>query len=196
MKGIIRHYRKWRKDNPDSWFDLCIEQTSLRDAIQVAARSVNARGIMSGHQCLVGAVKLGYWADYLAQFERKIHQVNTFKALYSLLENIRDTGKANAHIEGVGELLIYDTAHRIGGYRGLLPKEIHLHSGTRRGSRNLLGTLPRGKHWLPLSHFPSVFAEVQVTASELEDILCIYKDDFRRCLLSSDSQKIVRQPKC
>ncbi len=197
LREIIRDYRKWRKNNPDSWFDHCIAQTSLKDAIQAAALSVNARGTMSGHQCLVGHVKLEKWSAFLLQHQHSIQRASTFHALHQLLSDLAQKGKATNEIKGVGEMLLYDTCHRLGGYLGLYPEEVYVHNGTRKGSKNILaGSYPKGSQKLKLSIFPTEFAQENVTASELEDILCIFKDDFAKHHTPDDLTPIKRRTKC
>jgi hypothetical protein len=77
-------------------------------------------------------------------------------------------------IHGIGELAIYDIAHRIGSYLGLEPKRVYLHAGTRHGAR-ALGLSGKKIHPQDL---PQAFR--QLTAAEIEDCLCIYAEDIAR----------------
>lgn len=82
-------------------------------------------------------------------------------------------------IYGLGELAVYDTADRMRHRLDLVSEHlIFLHAGARVGARRLLGgRLPRESGWaiqrwdVPqgLRHLPT---------HEIEDILCIYKDEF------------------
>jgi hypothetical protein len=77
-------------------------------------------------------------------------------------------------IAGVGELAVYDTTLRIGARFGLAPAKVYLHAGTRIGARNLGLDARNGE--LEIADLPP---ELQTLAAhELEDVLCIYKDDF------------------
>jgi hypothetical protein len=73
---------------------------------------------------------------------------------------------------GIGELAVYDIAHRIAAFRGKEPSLVYLHRGTCVGARHLGFT---GKTLDPRL-LPSSFS--CLTAAEIEDCLCIYKDDF------------------
>ncbi len=73
---------------------------------------------------------------------------------------------------GIGELYIYDTALRLGGHLRLLPREVYLHAGTRRGAQ-ALGLDPRSES-VPPHCFRPVLQRLR--PHEIEDVLCIYKD--------------------
>ena len=75
-------------------------------------------------------------------------------------------------IRGIGELYAYDTAIRIGAHLGLLPTEVYLHAGTRRGARAL--GLDHRSESISIDLLP--VALQGLPPYEVEDILCIYKD--------------------
>lgn len=70
----------------------------------------------------------------------------------------------------IGDLTIYDIAHRIGAFLGLEPKHVYLHTGTAEGAR-ALGFVDRST--LEKSELPMAFAPL--SEAEIEDLLCIYK---------------------
>lgn len=75
-------------------------------------------------------------------------------------------------IPGIGELMVYDTSLRIGANVGLLPDRVYLHSGTRRGAKQL--SLPTEIGWLLRDQLPQ---DLQSLAPcQVEDLLCIYKE--------------------
>ena len=78
-------------------------------------------------------------------------------------------------IRGLGELYIYDTALRLGGHLRLVPREVYLHAGTRRGAQ-ALGLDPRSDSLLP-NQLPPVLRRLR--PHKIEDLLCIYKDWLR-----------------
>ncbi len=78
-------------------------------------------------------------------------------------------------ITRVDVLAIYDTALRLGAFRGVLPDRVYLHAGTLKGVKNL-GLNIRAKKSLAMSDFPPEFGELE--AYEVENCLCIYKDHF------------------
>jgi hypothetical protein len=93
-----------------------------------------------------------------------------FAALHGIIE------AAISSIPGIGELALYDIAHRIGSYRGLRPVEIYLHAGTREGAKAL--ELPTNRKSLPMSSLPAGLRSL--SAEEAEDLLCIYRKTLAR----------------
>jgi hypothetical protein len=71
----------------------------------------------------------------------------------------------------IGELMIYDSALRIGANLGLEPMYVYLHRGTRDGAREL-GLNFRAR-WLKRHELPPSFR--LLPAWQVEDILCIFK---------------------
>ena len=73
-------------------------------------------------------------------------------------------------------MAIYDTALRIGAKLHLEPDQVYLHRGTREGARRLgIGSSERS---IPANRLPPPLR--QLKAREIEDVLFIYKDEFRR----------------
>lgn len=93
----------------------------------------------------------------------------TFHDLFLTVES------AIGDLDGVGELMVYDTALRIGRRLRREPDRVYLHSGTRVGARRLgldtrTGWIERERLPMPLRALPPW---------QVEDILCIFKDWFR-----------------
>ena len=82
---------------------------------------------------------------------------------------------AIGRIKGIGDLAVYDISHRLGVYLGLRPEYVYLHCGTRKGAKAL------GLHYtaarLPVIAFPAQMRKLR--PDQIEDCLCIFKDDFR-----------------
>ena len=78
-------------------------------------------------------------------------------------------------VHGIGELYVYDTALRLGGHLRLLPREVYLHAGTRRGARAL--GLDHSSASVSPSQLPAALRRLR--PHEVEDVLCIYKDWLR-----------------
>ncbi|MFO0639919.1 MAG: hypothetical protein U0183_11955 [Polyangiaceae bacterium] len=91
-------------------------------------------------------------------------------------EELLDTVE-RARSKRFGPLAVYDTALRIGANVGQLPELVYLHAGTRKGCETLFGReATRGKMSLSKDDFPK---EVQaLEPHEIEDFMCIFKDDF------------------
>lgn len=81
---------------------------------------------------------------------------------------------AIGEIHKIGELMVYDTALRIGQHLGLEPDRVYLHSGTRVGARAL--RLDYCGRWLERQQLPAELR--QLPPWQVEDILCIYKGWF------------------
>lgn len=82
-------------------------------------------------------------------------------------------------VRGAGELAVYDATDRICARLGHVSEHvIYLHAGARVGARRLLGgRIPNGDAWGIMYHqVPGGFREF--STHEIEDILCLYKDDF------------------
>jgi hypothetical protein len=102
----------------------------------------------------------------LRRAQHLLSGATSFELLYGEIESkIGD-------LHGIGALTIYDIALRIGAYLRKKPNLVYLHRGTRVGARRLGFA---GKALDPRS-LPSAFS--RLTPDEIEDCLCIYKDEF------------------
>ena len=77
-------------------------------------------------------------------------------------------------ISGIGPVTTYDVARRIGLILGLEPEYVYLHSEPKKTAR-AMGI--RG-NWVPQNQFCGEFH--RLTAAEIEDCLCVYRDPLRR----------------
>ena len=77
-------------------------------------------------------------------------------------------------IKGIGQLYIYDAALRIGAALGLSPELVYLHAGTKMGVKAL--GLNAKNSSLPVNAFPKPIQKLK--PHEIEDFLCIFKDEF------------------
>lgn len=96
----------------------------------------------------------------------EMRKCSSFEALHDLIE--REIGG----IDDIGPLTVYDVATRIGAHLQLEPEKVYLHSGTREGAR-ALGLGARRKTLEP-ADLPVELR--RLSAREIEDCLCIYKD--------------------
>ncbi|HKH80480.1 MAG TPA: hypothetical protein VKA03_02515 [Methylovirgula sp.] len=97
----------------------------------------------------------------------KLTRAKTFDEVHALVD------EAIGNIRGIGELTIYDIAHRIGAFLDKEPTRVYLHAGTRAGAR-LMGFTGTS---LDPTQLPPAFS--RLTAAEIEDCLCIYREDLR-----------------
>ena len=94
--------------------------------------------------------------------------MSSFEDLFKIISENR--------IFGFGKLAIYDTALRIGYFLRLYPEQIYLHAGTSKGAKKL-GIKINKRKKIEISELPKEFHKLN--ASEIEDILCIFKDRFQ-----------------
>jgi hypothetical protein len=79
-------------------------------------------------------------------------------------------------VHGAGPLLAYDTALRLGAQAGHRPERVYLHAGVRAGASNLGYSCDR--EFIEMNELPPEFQ--MLLPEQVEDILCIFKDDLRR----------------
>ena len=103
-----------------------------------------------------------------ARLQRRLKalgRATTFEELHDLVEaEIKP-------LKGIGDLTVYDVAHRIGAFLKLEPGIVYLHAGTLAGAR-ALGMKCRSRK-LDMKQLPREFHVLR--PYEVEDCLCIYK---------------------
>lgn len=176
FETIVRQYKAMRKNYPDRHIDYCVQQKTLADAIEIAAKAIDDQNKIHSHQRRVGREKLNTFADQLRQKQANIKRAKNFDELLSIVEAVK--------CERIAHLTHYDTATRIGAYLEIFPDKIYLHTGTRIGATRLLGSI-NGRKFITLDELPKDFLQHDLTASEFEDILCIFKDDFKQPFISA-----------
>jgi hypothetical protein len=166
----IRHYDRYQRSRAQdeaSWF---LNQPTLHDAISWAARARWKNGKKFDHQWRLKNSDLCRAEEALLKVERRIARSVTFDELFEVVMG------AVCQIWKNPELYCYDTALRIGAKLDLKPDKVYLHRGTRIGARKL-GLNTRGATLDP-SALPDGLRGIE--PSEIEDILCIYKDKWVR----------------
>lgn len=169
LKNIIKAYRKLRGEKPDIWIDFAREQAELRSAIIVSALCINAEGKRHPHQYRLKKQILEATKDELLLVYKRISKAKTFDALYKIVDSL--------DVYGLGKLTRYDIAQRIGAFLELTPDRVYLHAGTMIGAKKLLGDI-RGKEYLTKDDLPKSFRVKSLKYHEIEDILCIFKDNL------------------
>ncbi|MFA5179958.1 MAG: hypothetical protein WC405_01440 [Syntrophales bacterium] len=167
---IKRHYRMKnlpRHEEEINWF---ASQPTLRDTINKAALAENHSGKRYRHQCRIPHAILQLSLNKLCMAEKAIGACSSFEDLHRfIILKLKS-------ISGIGELYCYDTALRIGAKLNLHPKTVFLHAGTRQGASFI--TDIRGKESLNTSCLPMAIRELP--PEQVEDILCIYKDEIKK----------------
>lgn len=166
--AIIRHYKVRHYPNHITEMNWFREQASLHNAIAIAASSQDKNGKRYDHQRRIRRSALKTATPALIKAEHEIGKCKSFEDLILLIEKTCDM------ISGIGELYCYDAALRLGAYLKLEPDKVYLHRGTRQGAKRLGILLNR--RFIDKSELPEPLR--QLSAAEIEDILCIYADDF------------------
>lgn len=164
VAGYISCNRKCLKDDLERYE----KSGTWAKAVELAARAEGHDGKMYSHQRRVGRENMAMTAKPLLALGGK-----KFGDFYALHEAVRE---AIQGITRVDVLAVYDTALRLGAFRGVLPECVYLHAGTKTGAKNL-GLNLRGKKSLEMSELPPEFRKLK--AYEVENCLCIYKNHFK-----------------
>lgn len=182
-KAIVADYisrHRWRARAERRWYR---KHPSVKSAVESAALAQGLIGtcrrhVQPGkhpHQWRLRQSALRQARRRLIRRLPEIQSCQSFDDLHEILRVVVN------RIDGLGELYAYDTAARIGAKRGLAPRRVYLHRGTREGARNL-GFDP-SRTTIPRNEFP---AELRVLAAhEIENLLCVYKAQFARAALAS-----------
>jgi hypothetical protein len=167
---IMEYYHHRGTCVHDSVIKYVLEQKNLENAIKIATFSHDQFGNKHGHQRRLQNSVLISFGKELIEIKDKIHNAIDFDDLITII---------NSHkIFGVGEMLVYDTALRIGQYINKAPQKIYLHRGTRIGVENLINR-KIDKKFILKEHLPEPFKSCVLTPSQLEDFFCIYKSIFK-----------------
>ena len=168
LAAIVRCYSANHRPRKEHELDAFRNEASLRSAVERATAALDSENKQFDHQRRIRRDSKSSAKGALSSILPQLRRCRRFDQLIDLIET------SLSEIKGIGPLYVYDTALRIGAKLGLLPDKVYLHSGTRTGAKYLglrtdvpaLRTedLPRELQGMPLY--------------EVEDILCIYKDNF------------------
>lgn len=163
---IVSDYIHRYRANARAEMRFFLRQSGPSAAIAKAALCMLPSGKRHPHQCRIPRVVLEQAEARLHTAAKRLAVASDFATLHEIVE--REIGG----IRGIGALTVYDIAHRIGTYFKKIPQRIYLHAGTRGGAA-LLGL--RGES-IDRKQLPDAFGGL--TAAEIEDCLCIYKDEL------------------
>lgn len=156
-----------RAEDELKWFR---DQPNVKSAVEYAASAINSKGKRYSHQRRIKRAVLNEGKRVHLANLQLIEAAKDFDDLYALIRH------AIKRIKGLGDLYVYDTAFRIGAYAKKLPKKVYLHAGTRKGA-DALG-FDGSRPTLELSEFDPALRVLK--AYEIEDVLCIFKDDLKK----------------
>lgn len=139
------------------------EGLSKLEIIFKSAISINANGKMFSHQYRVGKAKTELAANKLLQFEAEILSAQSFEDIFKYTEEVRKMKI------GVGYLWSYDTALHIGFNLGVLPKQVYVQSGVKRGIKKFYTQLK-----IKRKMDKKLFIGLETLKSyEIENFLCV-----------------------
>jgi len=174
---IVSDYIREYRDDARAEMRFFEIQRSPAAAIRKAALCELPSRKRHPHQRRIRKALLEQAEARLQAIGRKLAKAAGFSALYRLVE-----GEIGS-IKGIGALTVYDIAHRIGAHFVKVPQLVYLHAGTRIGARafNISGDSfdPR--------ILPKAFS--RLAPAEIEDCLCIYKDDLRDGVCSRTARR-------
>jgi hypothetical protein len=187
MKSLIKRYiKEYFPSQDNDWFNLVKSKRTLLEQIETATLSLNFEGVMHGHQRRVGHERLKKYAQALLS-ENNIERIKkavrsrNFHNVYLVFEE-----ETKNHYM-VSSLTAYDVAQRICSIYGIDPEFVYLHTGTTEGAKNL-GIKTRGKECLEMKDLP-VWLTSSLGPADIENFLCIYKEDFLRSKSARETRK-------
>jgi hypothetical protein len=167
---VVSDYKKYHRPSAQRVLEFYRSLPTLRLAIEHASAARQCETRRHPHQYRLSRRTLADVGRKLLKANAEIESCSDFDALFELIKTKIGTTK------GVGELMVYDTAHRIGVRLGLQPTKVYLHRGTRDGALAL--GKGKGAKALDKKEFGRMFCSL--APHEIEDCLCIYKDELRR----------------
>lgn len=143
-------------------------ELSYVDAVRYASRGQTTDGARHLHQRRLKKSTLDEVERLLTSVD--LRQYRDFASLYRAIANRLD------RCSGVGLLMKYDTALRIGANLGVFPERVYLHAGTSAGAKALGFSVEDSP--IERSRLPKEFHSLE--PHELEDCLCIFKDELQK----------------
>lgn len=167
LPAVVAHYKAHCQKRAAAGYQFYASRPSLEDVVKIAAFAENPDGKRDGHQYRL--TKEALKKAYRRLQEADLRTCTTFHQLFTEIED------RIGQITGIGPLMVYDTALRIGAFLGLEPEKVYLHRGARDGAKAI--GLGKGKDTLEVSELPGPFHRLR--PREIEDCLCIYKKELK-----------------
>jgi hypothetical protein len=169
LRALVAEYKvDVRRDAAAELDDFRRANRTDEDAISQAALAELPTGKRHSHQYRIQRAALR------ESRRRLLEQLPQLRLALSFDELLGQVDRIVRPIRGIGELTTYDTALKIGARFGLEPEVVYLHRGTREGARNLWLRTRGGT--LRMSDLPRELRTLK--PREVEDFLCLYKDEF------------------
>lgn len=145
----------------------CAKAPTIQEAIRRAVASKDESGKHHNHQSKIARECYKPFTNELIKNCKRLAKASDFDELHDMIDSCK--------VKGIGPLMVYDVAVRIGAFREIEPKSVYLHAGARIGAREL--GLPHDVHRIPAPLLPA--ALLRMPADMVEDFLCTYRSYFR-----------------
>jgi hypothetical protein len=165
---IIRDYHSQHHTDKQKELNQFRKQTLLEAVVVSATRAKDEDGKHYSHQNKIRREAYPVAKRLLLERLDELQDCKSFHELWLLIKETFEP------VSGLGELYIYDISLRIGAFLKLLPDRVYLHRGTRTGAK-AFGIVSRNREWIEAEELPRPLRELP--SHEVEDILCIYKDE-------------------
>jgi hypothetical protein len=170
IQAAIFKYKEYRRSNPDTCALHCKNQNSFTEAIYFACISEDAQGKRHSHQYRLKKQDMEAFAFQLQLQEQRLRNADNFDTLFRIVNNV------GSNIDGIGDMLIYDAAERIGAFLNLFPDKVYLHAGTKKGAEKVLGKIEGST--IKKEMFPEPIRSSNLSCADIESMLCMYKNIF------------------
>lgn len=170
---------EWKKEYRSRLYELLdgYRTSAFPDALKAASHGEcpptgKDAGKRHFHQRRIPKTAIKQWASKLDKAQAQIQAFRglSFEDLFDFLD------KLASKISGIGPLMVYDTALRIGANIGCLPKDwIYLHAHA---------TIPKIHDFrITRSKLPKELKALEAwEAYEIEDFLCVYHDPIKKLM--------------
>jgi hypothetical protein len=176
LEEIVQTYMHHNAPGEERYLKFYRIQRTLADAVEKAAMAELPNGKRFSHQRRIPRAVLTKAKEALLKVD-----VKSCRNFDELSDLVRAT---IGPIRGIGELTIYDTAHRLGAHLRLSPEFVYIHAGVRVGLK-ALGLSHRSRK-LSMHDLPPAFH--RLTPEQVEDCLCSYKHELQQFAQSSRAE--------
>ena len=146
---------------------------NLKLAIENAANGINHKHVMDEHQYHIGYKNTNIARIELFKYYEEINNSEVFENIFEI------TDKVKKDVNMIGPLWSYDTALRLGFYKGIYPEKVYLQRGARDGARKLLNVSRIYGRTLDKNIFVKKIYELEkLHCYEIENFLCVFKNRF------------------
>lgn len=175
LKDIVKEYKeKYRQLRTDEL--IYFKKLTSEESIKIASSGKCENKKKHPHQKRLKSSALENGSNVLCSNSKELTIYKDFDKLQSTVKRLIDGNKTkNPDTTGLGPLYIYDTSLRIASKLDIAPNFVYLHAGALEGAGKLLRIRVKTEK-LEINKFPEEFKELE--AHEIENLLCLYKDNF------------------